>query len=107
MRSQGFWDKGSAISIAAGILWKVARFSGGGAVPTLCLLKLGRCLPICMPLCRTFWSQMRDFRVHLGYKMPASAYKNVAKTQEQVTGNISRKSRFQVGIIRVGEVCHH
>ena len=32
---------------------------------------------------------------------------NEAKSQEQLTRNISRKSRFEVGIIRVREVCHH
>ena len=39
--------------------------------------------------------QMWDFRVHLGYKMPASAYKNVAKTQEPVTLTFLAKVGFK------------
>ena len=33
--------------------------------------------------------------------------RNEAKVQGLLLLNISRKNRFRVGIIRVGEVCHH
>ena len=73
MRSQGFWDKGSAISIAAGILRQVARFSGGSTVPTQMPTQI-RQMPTYLyaTYCNFggFWEaigyQMWDIRLHLG-----------------------------------------
>ncbi len=39
--------------------------------------------------------QMWDFRLYLGHKMPTSAYKNVAKTQEPVTLTFLAKVGFK------------